>query len=181
MHNGKHCRIIKERTVILINIRLYGKLGEPLPWSSRSRVLKYKFDKDNKFSKQKLTNHVDIMLMNNLKEKVGILPENLEMEFENLTAEREKRLLSILAKEVASDCEDGWKNYEVEETQVKLELSEMVLEQLLNEVVEIMEHVQLSRKNPSLYFYKSIYSCEEIPRLSFQQNSNAELDDGVNQ
>jgi hypothetical protein len=119
--------------------------------------------------------------MNNLKEKVGILPENLEMEFENLTAEREKRLLSILAKEVASDCEDGWKNYEVEETQVKLELSEMVLEQLLNEVVEIMEHVQLSRKNPSLYFYKSIYSCEEIPRLSFQQNSNAELDDGVNQ
>lgn len=55
----------------------------------------------------------------------------------------------------------------------------MVLEQLLNEVVEIMEHVNLSRKNPSLYLHKSIYSCEDIPRLSFQ-NTQRDNDD-VNQ
>jgi len=69
-----------------------------------------------------------------------------------------------------TDTEYIWKNYELEETKVKLELSEMVLEQLLNEVVEIFEHVNLSRKRPSLYGEKSIYSCEDIPRLSFQPN-----------
>lgn len=119
--------------------------------------------------------------MGSLKEKVGVLPENYENELETLTAERERRLLNLIAKEVANECEDGWRNYEVEETQVKLELSEMVLEQLLNEVVEIMEHVQLSRRNPSLYLYKSIYACEEIPRLSFQLNNNQEGDEAVNQ
>ena len=44
----------------------------------------------------------------------------------------------------------------------------MVLEQLLNEIVEIFEHVHLSRKRPHLYQNKSIYACEDIPRLSFQ-------------
>jgi len=44
----------------------------------------------------------------------------------------------------------------------------MVLEQLLNEIVEIFEHVHLSRKRPQLYQNKSIYACEDIPRLSFQ-------------
>ena len=34
-----------------------------------------------------------------------------------------------------------WKNYEFEETQVKLELSELVVEILLNEIVEILEHI----------------------------------------
>jgi hypothetical protein len=57
----------------------------------------------------------------------------------------------------------------------------MVLEQLLNEVVEILEHVHLSRKRPNLYQYKSIYACEDIPRLSFQ-NYNTENDfDNINQ
>lgn len=53
----------------------------------------------------------------------------------------------------------------------------MVLEQLLNEVVEILEHVQLSRRKPQLYQNKSIYACEDIPRLSFQQfNTENDLD-----
>jgi len=48
----------------------------------------------------------------------------------------------------------------------------MVLEQLLNEVVEIFEHVNLNRRQPKLYQYKSIYGCEDIPRLSFQLGNN---------
>jgi hypothetical protein len=79
------------------------------------------------------------------------------------------------------DSEEIWKNFELEETQVKLELSEMVLEQLLNEVVEILEHVQLSRRKPSLYQNKSIYSCEDIPRLSFQQYNTENDIDNINQ
>lgn len=77
--------------------------------------------------------------------------------------------------------EEIWKNYEFEETQVKLELSELVLEQLLNEIVEIFEHIYNARKKPDLYQSKSIYACEEIPRLPFQQ-TNTDVDlDNINQ
>lgn len=57
----------------------------------------------------------------------------------------------------------------------------MVLEQLLNEVVEILEHVQLSRRKPQLYQNKSIYACEDIPRLSFQQYTTENDVDNINQ
>ena len=80
-----------------------------------------------------------------------------------------------------NEVEELWKNYEFEETQVKLELSELVLEQLLNEIVEIFEHIHNARKKPDLYQYKSIYACEEIPRLPFQQ-TNTDVDlDNINQ
>ena len=80
-----------------------------------------------------------------------------------------------------SESDDIWKNFELEETQVKLEISEMVLEQMLNEVVEILEHVQLSRRKPNFYQYKSIYACEDIPRLSFQQYNTENDCDNMNQ
>ena len=38
-------------------------------------------------------------------------------------------------------------------------------------MIEILEHVQLSRKRPELYQNKSIYACEDIPKLSFQMTT----------
>ena len=35
--------------------------------------------------------------------------------------------------------------------------------------MEILEHIALSRKKPELYQDKSIFACEEIPKLVFQQ------------
>jgi hypothetical protein len=53
---------------------------------------------------------------------------------------------------------------------------------MLNEVVEILEHVHLSRKKPHLYQNKSIYACEEIPRLSIQNyNVDPDNNDNINQ
>ena len=66
----------------------------------------------------------------------------------------------------------------MEETQLKVEISEMIMEQLYNEIIEILEHVQYSRKRPELYQNKSIYACEEIPKLSFQVTSTENLDSG---
>ena len=60
---------------------------------------------------------------------------------------------------------------EIIETQSKLEVTELILDQLYNEVIEILEHIQLSRKRPDLYQEKSIYACEDIPKLSFQQTT----------
>ena len=63
-------------------------------------------------------------------------------------------------------------NLEIEETQLKLEITEIINDQLYNEVMEILEHIALSRKRPELYQDKSICACEEIPKLVFQQTSN---------
>ena len=61
---------------------------------------------------------------------------------------------------------------EIEETQLKLEITEIISDQLYNEVMEILEHIALSRKKPELYQDKSIFACEEIPKLVFQQTSS---------
>ena len=67
--------------------------------------------------------------------------------------------------------EEQWEDMEIVETQSKLEVTEIILDQLYNELIEILEHVQFSRKRPDLYQEKSIYACEDIPKLSFQQTT----------
>ena len=63
----------------------------------------------------------------------------------------------------------------MEETQLKVESTEMILDQLYYEVIEILEHIQFNRASPELYQYKSIYACEEIPKLSFQQTTTEDM------
>ena len=70
------------------------------------------------------------------------------------------------------ESEPMWNNLEMEETQIKVEVTELILEQLYNEVIEILEHIEYSRKKPELYQYKSIFACEEIPKLTFQVTGN---------
>ncbi len=122
---------------------------------------------------------------------MGLISDNHEFDNDILLNEREKKLINNISKDVLS-IEEAWKNYDVEETSIKLILSDLVLDQLFNEVIEILEHVNLSREKPELYQSKSIYACEDIPKLAFQQteeninepcdnNEGAELFSGQNQ
>ena len=69
----------------------------------------------------------------------------------------------------------------MEETQLKVDNTEQIMEQLYNEVIEILEHIQYSRTKPELYQNKSIYACEEIPKLDFQitTTEDANLGEGI--
>ena len=53
------------------------------------------------------------------------------------------------------------------------------MEQLYNEVIEILEHIQYSRTKPELYQNKSIYSCDEIPKLDFQVTTTEDGNDKI--
>lgn len=160
--------------------RLYGELGEPLPWSNRTRNVSYKYTK-SQVSKSNLKRSIASELTTVMNSKMGLISDNHEyLDIDQLNQDREKKLMNNIIKEL-TESEELWRNFELEETSVKLELSEMVLEQLLNEVVEILEHVQLSRRRPNLYQYKSIYACEDIPRLSFQQYNTENDFDNMNQ
>lgn len=111
---------------------------------------------------------------------MGMIAENYDYENEVIVNERDKRVINVITSEI-NEADIAWNNYDIEETSIKLELTELVLDQLLNEVVEIMEHVSLSRVQPSLYQDKSIYACEDIPKLSFQQTTTNDMMDNINQ
>lgn len=57
---------------------------------------------------------------------------------EELFAEiREKKLATLLAREMIEN-EPKWLNYEFEEAQVKIDIGDMILEQLVTETISIL-------------------------------------------
>ena len=119
-----------------------------------------------------MVNYITQQLYNIFNTKIGLINTNYEyLTQEQLNTEKERRLISTLKNEL-KEGEEHWENLEIEETQLKLEITEIINDQLYNEVMEILEHIALSRKRPELYQDKSIFACEEIPKLVFQQTSN---------
>lgn len=170
---------------IIAKERLYSTVGEPLPWSDRTREVRFKYG-NNETSKKKMTTKVNKKLNELLNFKMGLIPQNHDyLDNEQLVQDRETKFIKSIKEELQED-EENWKVFETEETLIKLILSKIIMGQLLNEVVEILEHVQLSRRDPNKYNSKSIYACEDIPRLSFQNttenitNTNEE-NDNINQ
>ena len=161
---------IVETAIEIINKeRLYGKNGDPLKWSSRTHELSFKYKKDDP---KKLANFVCKKLYFVIRNKIGLITDNYDnMNPDQLNYERDKRLTNIIKRDF-DENEYQWNNLEMEETQLKVEIGEAIMDQLYNEVIEILEHVQYSRLRPDLYHNKSIYACEEIPKLDFQMTTN---------
>ena len=148
--------------------RLYGESGDPLEWSSRTHELAFKYKKNEP---KKLAKFVCSNLIKTLHRRIGLITENYEnMNAEQINNERDKRLIDNIRDELDED-EYQWRNLEMEETQLKVEIADLIMDQLYNENIEILEHIQYSRSRPDLYQNKSIYACEEIPKLSFQQTT----------
>jgi hypothetical protein len=159
--------------------RLYGENGDPLEWSSRTHELVFKYKKNEP---KKLAKFVCSNLLKTLHTRIGLITENYDnLNPEQINNERDKRLIENIRNELDED-EYQWRNLEMEETQLKVEIAELIIDQLYNENIEILEHIQYSRNRPDLYQNKSIYACEEIPKLSFQQttteNAAKDKDDG---
>ena len=146
--------------------RKYGKIGSPLSWSIRSKHIGYKYKKEEILFK----NIFITKIMNEIKQileiKMGLIPENYKNK-KKLNKDKDKKFTECIKQELIEN-EISYQIYEIQETNVKLNLSKILYEQLLNEIVEILEHIHNSRKYPEKYQSQSIYTCEEIPRLSFQ-------------
>ena len=157
--------LIETAIEIIVNERFYGTNGNPLKWSTRNHILVFKYRKNNP---KPLCDLVIKKLNYFLHNRIGLLVENYDyMNVEQINIERGKRLSMVIKKEF-EESENQWTNLEMEETQVKLEVTEKILDQFISEILEILEHIQFSRERPDLYQGKSIYGCENIPKLSFQ-------------
>ena len=164
--------IIETAIELIEKERLYGKNGNPLKWSSRTHELKYKY---NENEPQKFATYICKSIFRILHNRIGLINDNYDyMTIDQINMEKDRRLLTVIKKDL-NDNEYLWNNLEIEETQLKIEITEIINEQLYNEVMEILEHISLSRKKPELYQNKSIYACEEIPKLSFQQTTTEEM------
>ena len=148
--------------------RKYGIIGEPLPWSIRTKDIDYKYKNFDIYSKSIFMNKIIKEIKKTIDTKMGLIAENyVYIDMDQLNQDRDKKFMESITKELKEN-EDYYQIFETQETYVKLSLSRIIMDQLLNEIVEILEHVQYSRKEPDKYQSKSIYACEDIPRLSFQ-------------
>ena len=148
--------------------RKYGIIGEPLSWSIRTKEIDYKYKNGDQYSKSIFIHNIIKDLKKIIDTKMGLIAENYEyLDMDQLNQDRDKKFMESITKEL-KDNEEYYQIFETQETYVKLSLSRIIMDQLLNEIVEILEHVQYSRKEPEKYQSKSIYACEDIPRLSFQ-------------
>jgi hypothetical protein len=153
---------IIDTAIELINKeRFYGETGEPFAYNSiRTRSIGYKYQENNY---KKLVDYISKNLYEYLNNPIFLINDNI------VNAD-EKNIIKYFKKDLEEN-EEQWQDMEIVETQSKLEVSELILDQLYNEIIEILEHVQLNRKRPELYQEKSIYACEDIPKLSFQQTT----------
>ena len=159
--------IIDATIEILNKERAYGEQGEPFPFSKRGKELCFKYNRNDP---KPLMRHVYKEIKKMMFGKGNIIKENSPIFDKN-----DPFLMNIFRKEM--EGQDIWSELEIQEEQVKSIASSIIFEQLINEVIEILEHVQLNRKKPELYQDKSIYACDDIPRLSFQMiSTNTEND-----
>ena len=164
--------IVETAIELIEKERFYGDGGEPLKWSSRTREISFKYGVNDA---KKFADYICKNILKIIHNKIGLISDNYSyMNNDEINYEGEKRLLDTIKNDLNKN-EGQWKNLEMEETQLKVESSEMILDQLYNEVIEILEHIQFNRASPELYQYKSIYACEEIPKLSFQQTTTEDM------
>ena len=104
--------------------RFYGENGEPLRWSSRTREISFKYGKNDG---KKFADYICKNIMKILHNRIGLINDNYSyMNQDEINYEREKRLLDTIKSDLNGN-ESQWKNLEMEETQLKVESTEMEL------------------------------------------------------
>ena len=123
----------------LLQFKPYGKDAPPLPWSRQTKRLKPTED----FTIEEMFEIVKHDLFRWAIMQAGTLPRR-EFVFggvfdDELFAEiREKKLATMLAREMI-ETEPKWLNYEFEEAQVKIDVGDMILEQLVTETIQFLK------------------------------------------
>jgi hypothetical protein len=158
--------------------RKYNDLGEPLLWSSRNKIIKFNFD-NSEYSKKIFIKEV----MNELKEiinkKIGLIPENYDyMSLEHLISDREKKFIKNIRQNLLENEEKEEYDLDLVFTSLLMNISKLIMQQIIEEVIQILNLVEQSRKYPSKFESKSIYAYdnEDIPIFGLGGRDDSEED-----
>eukprot|EP00357_Protocruzia_adherens_P016823 CAMPEP_0115019460 /NCGR_PEP_ID=MMETSP0216-20121206/29461_1 /TAXON_ID=223996 /ORGANISM="Protocruzia adherens, Strain Boccale" /LENGTH=707 /DNA_ID=CAMNT_0002390943 /DNA_START=14 /DNA_END=2137 /DNA_ORIENTATION=+ len=130
----------------LESLRPYGRKGVPQIWSTRAHLRRPSGRSD--LDALRLLNRAKRIVIDWAGKTAGTLPSragSIPLSEDQLVHRREERLAVLLANEV-TDLEQNWVDYENEESQVKLDLADMVLHHLIDEIVLLMSKVEKYRK-----------------------------------
>ena len=159
----------------LNQFRPYGKEGVPMPWSKKLRKLRE--DEILEFSKMFEIIKQDLFRWSFT--TAGTLPKreflNDKEQFdEDFFGEvREKRLAALLATDVMEN-EYKWVNYDFEESQVKIDVSDMIMEHVITETVNILKALGQPWRDKSLYENENmIHEVFDILPLQDRLDPNA--------
>ncbi|OMJ88191.1 hypothetical protein SteCoe_9925 [Stentor coeruleus] len=125
----------------VVNETLFAKTrkSDPYPWSFDTRAISHK--------PVVLTNIItevieEVKQLNKIRAgkvpKIEFISNSDDSEEDIVQQLREEQLSCILAMEIIAQ-ETTWINYEFEETQVKLDLADMTLEELVEETIKVLE------------------------------------------
>ena len=162
---------IIDATIELINKERINYIkGEPLVWSNEKNEEKNQFD--IRKNPKKFSLYICKSLKSLLNKKLGLISDKYSIiNRGKINDENEKKMNNIMREEIV-EIDKNWENMEIEETRAKLEAADYIFEMILRENIEILEHVEYSRKRPDLYQYMSIYACPSMPKLEFQKTEN---------
>jgi hypothetical protein len=146
--------------------RMYGSIGKPLLWSSRNKIIKYIFDNTD-YSKKIFIKEIMDELKDVINKKIGLIPENYDyMSLEHLISDREKKFIQNIKNDLEEN-EEKDNNLDLIFTAFLINISKLVMDQLIEEVIQTLNLVEQSRKNPSKFGSKSIYSYDNEDDIFF--------------
>ena len=146
--------------------RMYGNIGKPLLWSSRNKIIKYIFD-DTDYSKKIFVKEIIDELKDVINKKIGLIPENYDyMSLEHLISDRERKFIQNIKNDLEEN-EEKDNNLDLIFTAFLINISKLIMDQLLEEVIQTLNLVEQSRKNPLKFGCKSIYSYENEDDIFF--------------
>lgn len=126
-------------------VRPFGSQGEPMPWSRKHRknlIYMYEGAEDLDLVLLQVKNTV----LHWAKVRAGALPlpgsQKKAEEDPQIAHARERALALMLAQELLKEEDQRWLDYDQEEAQVKIDLSDIVLDHLIGETVELLNRVQ---------------------------------------
>ena len=144
--------------------RMYGNIGKPILWSDRNLIIKYKYD-ESKYSKNNFIKEIIKELKEIINKKIGLIPENYDyMSLENLISDREKKFNKNIHDDLIEN-EEKDNNIDLIITASLMNISKLIMDQLIEEVIQVLNLIEESRRYPSKFGAKSIYSFEneDIP------------------
>lgn len=117
--------------------RLYGAKGVPVPWSKAKRVISTDFLLEEVCSRGKeQIRQWTGQCIGQIPTPDLILPTG-QIDEDQLQTRREEKLSLALMKDLR-EREPTWTDYEAEETQVKLDLADMVLDHIITELFQVL-------------------------------------------
>lgn len=126
---------------VLVTHRLYGTKGIPMPWSTTTRELAQQFsDFEGVVADVKKKIQGWSAMQTGKLPGPDMLMSSGGIDEDFLQQVQEERLAACLATEML-ESDTNWVDYEFEDTQVKLDLADIVLDHLVFEAFEVMQSV----------------------------------------